>query len=490
MNNWMILTPILLPILAGMIISIIPIFQKRKSRNACMMLGLIIECVMVFICTGKTGHHLTLFTLVDQIPIYFQIDELSVLFSMLIAVIWLLAGLFSLEYMKHEGDERRYDTFYLIAEGVLVGLSYAGNLVTLYLCFECMTLLTMPLVLYAKTKEAVRAARKYMFYSIFGASASLGGICILAVYAPSITFTAGGVFTAETFYVHESLYLIAAAIMIVGFCGKAGIFPLHGWLPTAHPQAPSPASAVMSGVITKMGVLSSIRTAFYVFGAEFLRGTWVQTLWMSLALITIFLGSMMAYKEPLMKRRFAYSTVSQVSYILLGLSTMTVEGMTGGLLHIVFHAVCKTTLFLMSGAVIYYSGKTKVKELAGIGKQMPAVMICYTLASVALVGIPPTSAFVSKEFLAHGVMETGMNVLFWLGPVVLLISAVLTAGYLLTIAIDGFYLQKVDARSLKRYQVDWKISLPMWILAVLSVLMGVWPKPLIELAGQISSMLL
>lgn len=490
MNDWKILIPILLPVLAGITIALLPVFQARKLRDGYMMAALVVECIVIFVCTGKIGQEITLFTLVDQIPMYFHIDELSVLFSGLIAVIWLLAGLFSLEYMKHEGGERRYDAFYLIAEGVLVGLSYAGNLITLYLCFECMTLLTMPLVLHSKTKESVRAARKYMFYSIFGASASLGGICILANYAPSITFTAGGVFTTETFHAHESLYLAAAAIMITGFCGKAGIFPLHGWLPTAHPQAPSPASAVMSGVITKMGVLSSMRTAFYIFGAEFLRGTWVQMLWMTLALVTIFLGSMMAYKEPLMKRRFAYSTVSQVSYILLGLSTMTAEGMTGGLLHLVFHAVSKTALFLMSGAVIYYSGKKKIKELSGIGKQMPFVMICYTIASIALVGIPPMSAFVSKEFLAQGVMETQITGIFWLGPVVLLISAVLTAGYLLTISMDGFYPRKEVLSVCKRYPVDWKMNLPLGILAILAVLFGVWPKPLIELTGQIVSRLL
>lgn len=485
-----ILIPILFPILGGLVLSLAKMMENNRAiRQIYIMSVLTIELALIFLFMQQKGSSCQLIQLVDRIPVSFQIDEVSMLFSGLTAVIWWLSGLFALEYMKHEGHEREYFVFYLIAEGVLTGISYAGNLVTLYLCFECMTLLTMPLVLHGRTKQAVRAARKYMFYSIFGASASLGGIVILAIYAPSIAFHPGGVFTAEAFGQHPKLYLCAAGFMIVGFCGKAGMFPLHGWLPTAHPQAPAPASAVMSGIITKMGVLTSIRVAFYIFGADFLRGTWVQALWMILAVLTIFMGSMMAYKEPSMKRRFAYSTVSQVSYILLGLSSMTVEGMTGGILHIVFHAVSKTALFLMSGAVIYYTGKKKVRELEGIGKQMSAVIVCYTIASAALVGIPPLSGFVSKEFLAHGVMETGIPVLGIAAPVVLLASAILTAGYLFPITIHGYFPEKEETLS-EKIRIDRKMLFPLVILGVLAVILGLCPGKLIVFAEQISEMLL
>jgi multicomponent Na+:H+ antiporter subunit D len=277
--------------------------------------------------------------------------------------------------------------------------------------------------------------------------------------------------------------------MIVGFCGKAGMFPLHGWLPTAHPQAPAPASAVMSGIITKMGVLSTIRVVFYIFGAEYIRGTWVQIFWMSLAAITVFMGSMMAYLEPSMKRRFAYSTVSQVSYILLGLATLTEEGITGGLLHIVFHAVSKTALFLMSGVVIYYTGKKKIRQLSGIGRQMPLVIACFTIASIALVGIPPFSGFVSKEFLAHGIMESNIPVLWILGPIILLISAILTAGYLFPISLDG-YLPKNDTDGSSKIIVDYKMQIPLLFLGAGAVLLGIMPNGLIAFAQHIAEILL
>jgi multicomponent Na+:H+ antiporter subunit D len=489
MSSYLILIPILFPLAAGAVIPFVKAFELRTVREPYLIAVLTLELIFIWSLMRMNGMDLIVFPLVDGIPVYFHIDEISVLFSGLMSIIWWLSGIFALEYMKHEGGEQRYFAFYIMAEGILTALTYAGNLVTLYLCFECMTLSTMPLVLHAKTKQAVRAARKYMFYSIFGASASLGGIFILAVYAPAITFTPGGVFTEESFSMHPKMYLIAAMIMIIGFCGKAGMFPLHGWLPTAHPQAPAPASAVMSGIITKMGVLSTIRVVFYIFGADFLRGTWVQAVWMFLAALTVFMGSMMAYLEPSMKRRFAYSTVSQVSYILLGLASMTEEGMTGGLLHIVFHAVAKTTLFLMSGAVIYYTGKKKIYQLPGIGKQMPLVIACFTFASIALVGIPPFSGFVSKEFLAHGVMSSGVSILWIIGPIILLISAVLTAGYLFPITLDG-YFPKEKVSSYEKISVNIKMQIPLVFLGAGSILLGIMPGGLITYMEQIAKLLL
>ena len=167
--------------------------------------------------------------------------------------------------------------------------------------------------------------------------------------------------------------------MILGFGAKAGLFPLHAWLPTAHPVAPAPASAVLSGVITKAGVIAIIRVIYYQFGAAFLRGTWMQTALLCTALVTIFMGSSMAYREKILKKRLAFSTVSQVSYILFGLFLMNTTAMTGSLLHVLCHSVVKDGLFLGAGAIIYKTGKTDVRELTGIGKEMPVVLWCLTL---------------------------------------------------------------------------------------------------------------
>ena len=187
-------------------------------------------------------------------------------------------------------------------------------------------------------------------------------------------FTPGGILDGSKLAGHEALMLVVVFLVIIGFGSKAGMFPLHGWLPTAHPVAPAPASAVRSGVIAKAGVLGIIRVVFYTVGADFIRGSWVQYAWMALTLITIFMGSMMAYKEKVLKKRLAYSTVSQVSYVLFGLSTLTTAGVLGGLMHMLYHAVIKSTLFMTAGSIIYKTGKKMVSELTAIGKQMPVVM--------------------------------------------------------------------------------------------------------------------
>ena len=225
--------------------------------------------------------------------------------------------------------------------------------------------------------------------------------------------------------------------MILGFGTKAGMFPLHGWLPTAHPAAPAPASAVLSGIITKMGVLGVIRTVFYCVGADALRGTWVQTAWMILALITVFMGSMLALREDLFKKRLAYSSVSQVSYVLFGLSTLTAAGFEGALLHVLFHSAIKITLFMTAGAVICKTGLTRVSGLQGLGRRMPLVFVLFTVVSLGLIGIPPTGGFISKWFIASGAMALP-SAFAYIGPAVLLLSAILTAAYLLPVSIRGF----------------------------------------------------
>jgi multicomponent Na+:H+ antiporter subunit D len=247
----------------------------------------------------------------------------------------------------------------------------------------------------------------------------------------------------------------------------------------------------MSGVIVKMGVLGMIRVVFYMFGAEFLRGTWVQKVWLILALITVFLGSMMAYRETVFKKRLAYSTVSQASYIVFGLALLNPQSFTGSLLHVVFHAMIKSVLFMCAGAVIYKTGKTSVKDLKGIGKEMPITIWCYTFASLALIGIPPASGFISKWYLAVGSLESGIKVFSWLGPVVLLVSALLTAGYLLPITIRGF-LPGADYpyEFLQNKEPVKMMVIPIVILAALTVMLGVLPNPLVNYISNIVSTLL
>ncbi len=371
---------------------------------------------------------------------------------------------------------------------MLIGRGMACIYMTLYLFYEGMTLLSLPMVLHTRTRQAIAAGLKYLFYSIFGASLALIGFFFTCAYGTTIEFTAGGVLDPAKIAGHEGILLVVFFLAIVGFAAKAGMFPLHGWLPTAHPVAPAPASAVLSGVITKAGVLAIIRVVYYIAGVDFLRGTWVQYAWMTLTLITIFMGSMMAYKEKVLKKRLAYSTVSQASYVLFGLSTMTQIGMIGALMHVVFHSVAKDILFMCAGAIIYKTHYTMVDQLKGIGKRMPIVMWCFTIASLSLVGIPPLSGFVSKWYLAVGSMQSGCGAYSWIGPVILLISAFLTAGYLITISIQAFLPgADFDYASLEKCEPNKFMTVPLIILSVAAVLFGVFATPLASFFGVIAT---
>ena len=371
----------------------------------------------------------------------FRADNLSVFFMAVITVVFACALIYSPEYMKGEKKSRlvRYYICYFLTWAVLMLLSCAASLITFYFCYELMTLVSFPLVLHEQTHEAVMAGLKYLLYSLCGAYMALFGLFFLSRYADGLAFQAGGSLNPELVSGHETLLSFVLLFMILGFSVKAGMFPMHAWLPAAHPIAPSPASAVLSGVIVKSGVLGIIRVIFYVFGPEFFRGSFVQMAVLILSLVTIFMGSMLAYREKILKKRLAYSTVSQLSYILFGIFLLNEDAFAGSLLHILMHAFIKSALFLTAGALIHCTGFKEVDRFKGIGKKLPGLMWCYLFCSLSLIGIPPTGGFSSKWYLAAGALSSRIPVFSYLGPVVLLLSALLTAGYLLPIAVDAFF---------------------------------------------------
>lgn len=478
-----ILLSIFFPILAGTFLLIryrTPLSGEAKTaerKTLVMLTGsfLLITALLVVLSLFTAKDGFTLFYLTKTLPIYFKIDSWGTLFSLLAVIVLLCAGFFSFEYMKHEEREGRYYGFYLLVFGVLNALCFAGNLITFYLFFELLTLSSMPLVLHNGSKEAVMAALKYLFYSLCGAYAVLFGIYFLYQYTDTLAFTEGFVLKDSAMAEHGGFLLVVAFVMILGFGVKAGMFPMHAWLPTAHPVAPAPASAILSAVIVKAGILGIIRILF-MFGT-FLAGSWVQTAWICLALLTVFMGSLLAYREPVLKKRLAYSTVSQLSYILFGLAVTTTKSLAGCIVHVLAHGFIKAALFLCAGAIIYKTGKTRVEEMRGIGKEMPLTMWCFTIASLGLIGIPPTGGFLSKWYLAVGSLESGIPVLGVLGPIILLISALLTAGYLLPLTIQGFFPgADYDYDKLEKKEPCKLMTVPILILTTLSVLIGIFPS--------------
>ncbi len=477
--------PVLLPALLGVCLKWL---RLSKERSADINVAAMFICALVSVAAllFKTEAHLTLWLITDAISVSFSLDGLGKFYICFVSFAWSGVGLYAREYLEHDAKSDRFWRYYLISYAALMGLSMADNLITLYMFYECMTLATLPLVAHNMDKQAVAAAIKYLVYSVFGASLALLGVFFIGSCSGGFDFRAGGIFNLET--VNPNTARAFIFIMMIGFSVKAGMFPLHSWLPTAHPVAPAPASAVLSGVITKMGVLGVIRTVFYIAGAELLRGTWVQYTFMALSLVTVVMGSMLAYREKTFKKRLAYSTVSQVSYVLFGLSTLTEIGFVGACLHILFHSLIKNTLFMSAGAFIHKTEKTEVADLRGAGKAMPFTMMLFTLVSFGLIGLPPTGGFVSKWNLAQGALSMSISA-NWIGPAALLLSAILTAAYLLSISIRAFFPGD-DFVSSEKNEVGLRMLIPMGAMAALVFILGMFPNGLIRFFESIASTLM
>lgn len=500
--NLMLLS-IFVPIILGAGLFVWPQKQEKEIpfTRLCMCTGLFLSISFVLAVLAiifDSGESVKLFSLSRVISVDFKMDDTGKLFAIVMSLVWTLVGFFSFEYMKHEKNNKRYFGIYVIVLGILMGLCFSGNLVTYYAFYELMTISSFAMVLHNQSHEALMAGLKYLFYSFAGAYMVLFGIYFVYRYAidPSMGFAEGGILDVAKATADGALSLnvnsasggvlsVAMLLMIIGFSVKAGMFPMHGWLPTAHPVAPAPASAALSAIIVKSGVLGIIRVIYYIFGKELFDGSYVQKTVIVLSLITVFMGSMLAYGEKVLKKRLAYSTVSQVSYILFGIFMMNDMAFKGAMLHVAAHAAIKSTLFLCAGAIIYITGCTRVEELRGIGRKMPVMLWCYTIVSLGLVGIPPFGGFVSKWYLCVGALQKSMSVFSWLGPVVLLVSALLTAGYLLPITINGFLPGKdfeketTDGAYMKASEPKPIMLIPIIILTAVSVIIGLLPEVLV-----------
>ena len=391
---------LLLPILAPVAGGIFVFRQKKESvRNRLVLALMLVTAGLVCAVCLTPEQTVELLTIQGRLHLALRSDLLAKFFLVLITCIWAPITLFAFPYIRHEGRDRQFFGFYTMTLGILAGLAMAKNFVTLYMFFEMMSLITVPLVLHSGTAASRRAGFQYLGYSVFGAGMALAGYFFVAYYMATPDFIHGGAIDPVKAAEHRPMLLVVYFLMIVGFGCKAGMMPMQAWLPAAHPVAPAPASAVLSGVITKGGVLAILRITYYMYGVDFLSGTWPQYVLLTLALCTVFVGSMLAYREKLLKRRLAYSTVSQVSYVLFGLFLFTPAGVLGALLQLVFHALAKDVLFLAAGAVIFATNRTRVDQLRGIGRRMPVTMWCFTLAALSLIGIPPMPGFLSKWYL-------------------------------------------------------------------------------------------
>ena len=367
--------------------------------------------VLLWLVFSASGEGVVLFRLYGELKVMFRLDGMGRVFAGLIGVLWPLAVLYAFEYMKEERRKAAFFAYYLMTYGITAGIALAGNLMTLYLFYELLTLATFPLVLFPLTREAARASRKYLYYSIGGAAFAFLGLVFVLYFSSTgnTAFSAGGMLDLEAAGQHKDLLLFIYLLAFYGFGVKAVVFPCHKWLPPAT-VAPTPVTALLHAVaVVKSGAFAILRLTYYSFGAGFLKDTWAQWVVMAAAMMTIAYGSTMAAKEAHWKRRLAYSTVSNLSYILLGASMMSPLGLAAALSHMVFHAFMKICAFFCAGAVMHQTGKTHVYELDGLGRRMPVTFGCLTVASLSLTGIPLFAGFISKWNIARAAFTCGMG---------------------------------------------------------------------------------
>lgn len=484
MSQYWILAAILLPIICGILIPLLPFGQRKHMLIYVELFVLVTSAIVWGLLAGGTTEVFHVVHFVRDLSVSFKIDGLSMIFAGLVSVLWPLATLYAFEYMEHDDPKREkiFFMFYSMTYGVTLGIAFAFDMLSMYFFYELLTLVTVPLVMHTLSREAVLASRKYLYYSLGGAAFALMGMVFLIVYGgDNLEFMLGGILELQKISDKEPLLLWIYFFAFMGFGVKAAIWPMSSWLPQAG-VAPTPVTALLHAVaVVNAGAFANIRLTYYSFGVDFLRGTWVQNAVMAFTMFTIVYGCSRAVKETHIKRRLAFSTVSNLSYILFGATIMTPLGMVGAMTHFVFHGFMKICSFLCAGAFMHQTGKSYVYEMDGMGRKMPVVFGCFTVSALGLMGVPGLAGFISKWRLTEAAVDSG-NTLAYFGIVCLLISALLTAIYMLNVVIRAFFPKDgFDYAAIEGVKdPTWKMCLPLLICAASTVLLGLFSEPLIQ----------
>ena len=431
------------------------------------------------VLAGRTPE-LVLFRILPGIELAFRVDAFGLLFASGASFLWILTTFYSIGYVRSlkEHAQTRYFACFALALAATIGVAFSANLFTLFLFYEALTLVTYPLVGHKETAEARAGARKYVIY-LLGAAKVLLLAAIILTYnlAGTLEFRDGGILPAAKLTEQPTLLLAIFALFLFGFA-KNALMPLHSWLPAAM-VAPTPVSALLHAVaVVKTGVFCTLRVFLFVFGPDAMRELGADQLALVAASVTILVASLLALSQDNLKARLAFSTVSQLSYIILGAALLNSSGVMGGVAHITNHAVSKITLFFCAGSIYVSTHKTEISQMSGLAKRMPWTMAAFTLASLSVVGIPLTSGFVSKWYLVLGAVDHHSLT----SLVVLLVGSLLSAAYLGPIVYKAYFEEESPASEEVR-EVPWMVA-PLAITAAASLLLGLFPGPVLELAGR------
>lgn len=473
------------PLLALGCGALLTLWKHPKPRNTfTLLLCLATSCLLALCCFQMEGRAVTLLTITPLFSISFRIDAVNRVFLLLIAFLWPLACLYAFEYMEAEPHPRRFFMLYLLAYGCTQLLAMSANLFTLYLFYEMLTLVTLPLVTHHEDSDSLQAGMTYLKYTMGGAALGLIGLIVLACNGGSGSFLPGGVAGNFTSMENTDLLRTAFVLSFVGFGAKAALYPLSRWLPRAS-VAPTPVTALLHAVaVVNAGAFACIRLVYDCFGVSLLRGSWAQIIVVLLSAFTIFFGAVYAVRERHLKRRLAWSTVYNLSYMLFSAAIMTQAGLKGALTHLLFHGMIKTMLFDCAGVFQQKAQAEYVPELRGIFHAMPWTVVLYTIAGVTLTGIPPFVGFLSKWNILTAAMENAAWYT-WIGACAVILSSVLACVYLLEPAIQMIFLPGQNPRG---KDPSWQTLMPLGLLAVSIVLLGIWPDPVWQLLSSATAL--
>jgi multicomponent Na+:H+ antiporter subunit D len=486
------LVPLCAVLVSFIAIPLILLSSRRPNlREFWTLLAGVVKFALVFsllpqALEGKAAESV-LWELSPGISLALRADAFGLFFALIASGLWILTSIYSIGYMRgnHEGRQTRYYASFALSLSATLGVAFAANLLTFIVFYELLTLATYPLVIHKETREAIRAGRQYLAYSLTAGVLLIAGAAWIYQATGSLDFRAGGILgSAEA---SPGTFRLIFCLFLAGVGVKAGLMPFHSWLPNAM-VAPTPVSALLHAVaVVKSGVFGVIRLAGFVFGPELMVQHGLNLILATLAGATIILASIIAMQQDSLKRRLAYSTVGHLSYIILGAALFSSDGFAGGIFHMSTHAVMKITLFFCAGAIYVHTHKQNVSDLDGIGRAMPWTMGAFAIGAFGLAGLPPINGFFSKWFLCLGTLEAGWP----LALAVLLLSGLLNAGYLLPVVYRAFF-KASDQFAGKGEASPWMV-VPLCVTAALALILGIFPDLVFhffELSTQVAAAVL
>jgi multicomponent Na+:H+ antiporter subunit D len=421
-----------------------------------------------------------LLEIVPGIDVAFAIEPLGMLFAALASGLWIINSIYSIGYMRgnRESKQTRFYVFFALSLAATIGIAFAANLFTLFLFYEALTLLTYPLVSHKGDAKTLRSARVYLGVLL---TTSIGLLLPAIIWTYMVAgggdFTAGGILAGKL----EGPALGLLLGLFVFGIGKAAVMPVHRWLPAAM-VAPTPVSALLHAVaVVKAGVFSITKVIVYVFGVDHLFSTPSSGWLLYAAAFTIIVASLVALRQQNLKRLLAYSTVAQLSYVIMAAAILKPLAEIGASIHMVAHAFGKITLFFAAGAIYTASKKTEIGQLAGIGRRMPWTMAAFTIGALSMIGVPPTGGFVSKWFILAGAFQADNYVAIF----TIITSTVLNAAYFLPIVFLAWFGREAADNAPQHGEAPLPIVVALTMTAALTILFFLFNGPAIELEAQI-----